>query len=67
MAAGIHGPGVYSLRLLITDTFGGVGIGETVFTIAPEAAIAAVPEPETLSLVLAGLGLVSGFSRRRET
>lgn len=67
MAAGIHGPGVYSLRLLVTDSFGGVGIGETVFAIAPEAAIAAVPEPETLALVLVGLGLASGFSRRRKT
>lgn len=67
MAAGIHGPGVYSLRLRVTDIFGGGDIAETVFAIAPEAAIAAVPEPETLALVLVGLGLASGFSRRRKT
>lgn len=67
MIAGFHGLDVYSLRLRVTDSSGGVGIRETMFAIVPAEAIAAVPEPETLALVLAGLGLISGFSLRRKT
>lgn len=63
--AGIDEIGLYSLRLAVTDTFGGVGFQTTsIEVLAP--AIAAVPEPESLALVCLGVGLVGVMTVRRK-
>lgn len=51
------GAGTYTLALKVTDTHGTYGVSTTSLTIA------AVPEPETYAMMLAGLGLV-GFAAR---
>lgn len=51
--------GTYTLALKVTDTHGTYGVSTTSLTIA------AVPEPETYAMMLAGLGLVGYAVRRR--
>jgi hypothetical protein len=52
----------FSFRLLTSDTYGG-GVAWSIAL--PEAAATQVPEPESLPLMLAGLGLLGVSLRRR--
>jgi hypothetical protein len=59
--AGFVGPGDYLVSFTITNTH------QTAFNMFPQFdAIAAVPEPSTYALMLAGLGVVGWMAKRRQ-
>lgn len=55
------GPGTYKLQFQF-DSFGGNKLSRT---FSSNLTVAAVPEPESYAMLLAGLGLVGAIARRR--